>query len=217
MVLPDVRPCRQPPELREIALVPISRDMNRRALAGIALGVAIVTAGACASSGVRAASRSPRRPTAPEPAPEPTPPCDAARRRHRRLHDCRPRRCSCRASPIGNGGTRPVPASIAAGFMQYVFAQYGVALPRDVRDQYRVGRSDRRSTTRARRPASSSRRTAPGASHVGIAIGGDQFVHAPSSTRRRPRGELRLRVLGEHIAGAPANQRRLAARHARQA
>ena len=62
-----------------------------------------------------------------------------------------------------------------------MFARYGLALPRATRDQFKLGKavdSDELEpgdllffTT-----------TAPGASHVGIAVGTDQFVHAPSST-----------------------------------
>jgi cell wall-associated NlpC family hydrolase len=61
-----------------------------------------------------------------------------------------------------------------------VFGQHGVALPRSTSDQFRLGR--------AVMPAELAAgdllfftTTSPGASHVGIAVGRDQFVHAPSS------------------------------------
>ncbi len=86
---------------------------------------------------------------------------------------------SLRGAPYRNGGIDPAGFD-CSGFTQYVFAQYGVSLPREVHDQYQIGKSVRVDdlgpgdllffTT-----------TAPGASHVGIAIGGDEFVHAPSS------------------------------------
>lgn len=68
-----------------------------------------------------------------------------------------------------------------SGFTQYVFARHGVALPREVGDQYRLGRPIR---ARDVQPGDLIffTTTARGASHVAIALGGDEFVHAPSST-----------------------------------
>jgi len=68
-----------------------------------------------------------------------------------------------------------------SGFTQYVFAQYGVALPRGVRDQFNTGKTVDR---KAFEPGDLIffTTTEPGASHVGIAVGSDEFVHAPSTT-----------------------------------
>jgi hypothetical protein len=76
-----------------------------------------------------------------------------------------------------------------SGFTQYVYGQYGVALPREVRDQFGIGAPV---TSAALKPGDLLFFTtiAPGASHVAIAIGGDQFVHAPSS-----RGVVRVERL----------------------
>lgn len=78
------------------------------------------------------------------------------------------------------GGTGPDVGFDCSGLVQYVYAQYGVSLPRLARDQFGAGE-----------PVPSDR-IAPGdlvffetegdtVSHVGIAVGGDQFVHAPNS------------------------------------
>jgi cell wall-associated NlpC family hydrolase len=73
--------------------------------------------------------------------------------------------------------------------VQYVFAQHGVIVPRKVTEQFRAGHD-------VDRPALEPgdlvffTTVAPGASHVGIALGGDAFVHAPSTT-----GEVRVERL----------------------
>jgi cell wall-associated NlpC family hydrolase len=68
-----------------------------------------------------------------------------------------------------------------SGFTQYVFAQHAVPLPREVRDQFRVGRPVHRDELRPGDLLFFSTTTS-GASHVAIALGGNEFVHAPSST-----------------------------------
>jgi cell wall-associated NlpC family hydrolase len=85
-----------------------------------------------------------------------------------------------RGVPYRNGGSDPGGFD-CSGFTQYVFAQYGVALPREVREQFEEGRSVKASDILAGDLLFFST-VAPGPSHVAIAIGGDQFVHAPSST-----------------------------------
>ena len=81
--------------------------------------------------------------------------------------------------PHRNGGTDPQGFD-CSGFTQYVFAKFGITLPRDVRSQYRIGKSIEPEEILARRPRLLAT-TDPGASHVAIAIGGDGFVHAPST------------------------------------
>jgi cell wall-associated NlpC family hydrolase len=75
--------------------------------------------------------------------------------------------------------------------VQWVFAQNGVHLPREVREQYDEGsKVDRRDV----KPGDLVffETVSCGASHVGVAIGGDQFVHAPSE-----RGVVRVESLGQ--------------------
>lgn len=87
---------------------------------------------------------------------------------------------SLRGTAYRNGGVDPNGFD-CSGFTQYVFAQYGVALPREVRDQFQYGKPVPASDV-APGDLLFFTTTAPGPTHVGIAVGSDQFVHAPSST-----------------------------------
>jgi cell wall-associated NlpC family hydrolase len=84
-----------------------------------------------------------------------------------------------RGTPYRNGGSDPSGFD-CSGFVQWVFARHGMALPREVRDQYRVGRDIDRDDVR---PGDLVffETVSRGASHVGIALGAGEFVHAPSS------------------------------------
>jgi cell wall-associated NlpC family hydrolase len=85
-----------------------------------------------------------------------------------------------RGTPYLDGGASPRGFD-CSGFTQYVFAQYGVGLPRSVEDQYRRGsRIDSKDLSDGDLLFFAT--TSRGPSHVGIVIGSDQFVHAPSST-----------------------------------
>jgi cell wall-associated NlpC family hydrolase len=90
-----------------------------------------------------------------------------------------------RGRPYRLGGETP-DGFDCSGLVQYVFAQYGLVLPREVREQFQVGERVKRA---AIRPgdlvffATEGR----GASHVGIALGGGEFVHAPNA-----RGTVRI-------------------------
>ena len=85
-----------------------------------------------------------------------------------------------RGAPYRNGGSDPNGFD-CSGFTQYVFAQYGVSLPRDVRAQFHTGKSVKPEELAAGDIVFFTT-TEPGPSHVAIAIGGDEFVHAPSSS-----------------------------------
>src|SRR5690606_33515964 len=89
-----------------------------------------------------------------------------------------------------------------SGFVQWVFARHGTALPREVRDQYRVGRGIGRDQVE---PGDLVffETVSRGASHVGIALGNGEFVHAPSS-----RGVVRV----ERYDGSYWSQRWVGAR-----
>jgi cell wall-associated NlpC family hydrolase len=85
-----------------------------------------------------------------------------------------------RGVPYRNGGA-DVSGFDCSGFTQFVFAQHGLLLPREVRDQFGVGLAVDPGQLEPGDLVFFTT-TAPGASHVAIAIGGDEFVHAPSSS-----------------------------------
>jgi cell wall-associated NlpC family hydrolase len=84
-----------------------------------------------------------------------------------------------RGTPYRNGGSDPSGFD-CSGFTQYVFARYGVSLPREVREQFNVGSTVKPEDVEPGDLVFFST-TSPGASHVAIAVGGLEFVHAPSS------------------------------------
>ncbi len=81
--------------------------------------------------------------------------------------------------PYRNGGSDPSGFD-CSGFVQYVFARHGTALPREVREQFHVGREIELKDVQPGDLLFLETVTR-GASHVGMVVGGDQFVHAPSS------------------------------------
>ncbi len=93
-----------------------------------------------------------------------------------------------RGVPYRNGGSDPGGFD-CSGFTQYVFARNGIALPRSVEEQFDEGKK-----VKSRDLTSGDlvffKTTSRGPSHVGIVIGEDQFIHAPSS-----RGVVRVERL----------------------
>ena len=86
---------------------------------------------------------------------------------------------SLRGIPYRNGGSDPSGFD-CSGFVQWVFGQQGMALPREVRQQYQVGEDIESIEVRAG-DLVFFETVSKGASHVGIALGDGTFVHAPSS------------------------------------
>jgi cell wall-associated NlpC family hydrolase len=87
---------------------------------------------------------------------------------------------SLRGTPYRNGGADPNGFD-CSGFTQYVFGQHGRPLPREVKEQFGAGKAVKTDEI-ASGDLMFFSTVAPGASHVGISLGGDAFVHAPSST-----------------------------------
>jgi cell wall-associated NlpC family hydrolase len=106
-----------------------------------------------------------------------------------------------RGVPYRNGGTDPNGFD-CSGFTQFVFAQHGITLPRDVHDQFEVGTKIKPDDVKAG-DLVFFHTVARGASHVGIVVADDQFVHAPSST-----GVVRV----EHLSSTYWSRRFIAAR-----
>jgi cell wall-associated NlpC family hydrolase len=102
-----------------------------------------------------------------------------------------------RGVPYRLGGADPTGFD-CSGLVQYVFAQYGIAVPRIVEEQYEIGDEVDSSDIK---PGDliffNTKRWGDGASHVAISIGGDNFVHAPNST-----GAVRVETLGSNYWGS---------------
>jgi cell wall-associated NlpC family hydrolase len=82
--------------------------------------------------------------------------------------------------PYRLGGADPAGFD-CSGLVQYVFAQYGVVVPRVVEQQYEIGDKVKDKDIKPGDLLFFSTK-GPGATHVAIAIGEDRFVHAPNST-----------------------------------
>jgi cell wall-associated NlpC family hydrolase len=95
---------------------------------------------------------------------------------------------SLRGTAYRNGGADPSGFD-CSGFVYYVFAQHGLAVPRSVLQQSRAGRPVTQDQLEPGDLLFFSTVSA-GPSHVAIAIGGDEFVHAPSSV-----GQVRVERL----------------------
>ena len=107
---------------------------------------------------------------------------------------------SLKGTPYRNGGSTPSGFD-CSGFVWYVFGVHGIAVPRTVADQFRAGRGVRPDELRAGDlvffdTAGSS------ASHVGVVVGPDAFVHAPSSRGQVRVEQLSARYWSSRYAGA---------------
>jgi cell wall-associated NlpC family hydrolase len=146
--------------------------MVPRVLAACSTVVTVVALGACARS---PSARPPvTHPDAPVVATSPAPASDGERLAEAAL--------AWVGVPYRNGGGDPSGFD-CSGLVQYVFAERGIRLPRGVDEQSRVGRPVGAGQISAGDLVFFTT-TGPGASHVGIALGPDAFVHAPSSSGR---------------------------------
>ncbi len=93
-----------------------------------------------------------------------------------------------RGVPYRFGGADPAGFD-CSGIVRSVFARYGVDVPRVVEDQWEVGDKVKRGAIKPGDLLFFSTKS-PGASHVGIALDDQRFVHAPNST-----GVVRIEAL----------------------
>ena len=137
-------------------------------------------AGGCASSGAVPAPFPTPTPSASAPIPEPVPPPDERAPVVLPLPPVVGTALSLQGAPYRNGGSDPSGFD-CSGFVAYVFAQQGLALPRTVSEQYDAGREI---SPEALVPGDLVffSTVSRGPSHVGIAVSASEFVHAPSSS-----------------------------------
>src|SRR5262245_5532218 len=162
--------------------------MSRHGSYAFVIALAMLS-GACASTGATPrpfptpnpapAAPAPSTPSAPSPA-SPARPAAVPATVSAIAYSITGTALDLRGPPYREGGADPKGFD-CSGFVQYVFAQHGVIVPRNVAEQYRAGRSVTASQVGVGDLVFFTT-VAPGASHVGIALGGDTFVHAPSST-----------------------------------
>ena len=160
---------------------------------------AAALASACASSGASRPRPFPTPAGSSTPAPVPVEPAPAApvptpRGTLRSDQALISTALSLRGTPYRNGGSDPAGFD-CSGFTQWVFARSGIALPREVEQQFKVGEKIRQDDLKPGDLVffhTESR----GASHVGIFVADDQFVHAPSS-----RGVVRVEYINSTYWG----------------
>jgi len=188
---------------------------NARLLVLTSLFALAAMTSACASSGVAATPRpfptpagstavaSPSTPSTSEPSP--TAPVTPPRPTRPPEEALIATALGFRGTPYRNGGSDPAGFD-CSGFTQWVFAQYGVALPRQVEEQFKIGQNVAIDDLQ---PGDLGffHTESRGASHVGIFVADEQFIHAPSS-----KGVVRVEYIstnywGRRFVGARRVQR----------
>jgi len=82
--------------------------------------------------------------------------------------------------PYAFGGTTPK-AFDCSGYLQYVFAKNGINIPRTADEQYKLGLRTKSSKQLVPGDLVFFTTYEPGASHCGIYLGNNEFIHASSS------------------------------------
>jgi cell wall-associated NlpC family hydrolase len=98
------------------------------------------------------------------------------------------------------GGTSPQGFD-CSGFIQYVFVKNGVSLPRVASDQYKAGTGVSKSNLKPGDLVFFETYKS-GASHVGIYLGANQFIHASSGAGKVTISDLTSSYYTSHYYGA---------------
>ena len=148
-----------------------------RRLAALAAVIMALAGGACASRG---GVPRPFPGAATPPATRSTPDTDVRPEPSAIASEVIATALALRGTQYRNGGSEPSRGFDCSGLVQWVFAQHGTSLPRETREQYVVGK---KIDVDEVRPGDLVffETVSKGPSHVGIALGGGEFVHAPSS------------------------------------
>lgn len=147
-------------------------------------GLYPVVAAALLATGCATANGRPRVTTAPDGAGAAPPRAESSALGHRLVAEA----LDLRGVPYRNGGIDPRGFD-CSGFVAYVFARHGLVVPRQTSAQFTAGKAVSRDHLQPGDLVFFAT-VGPGASHVGIAIDEDEFVHAPSS-----RGVVRVERL----------------------
>jgi len=105
-----------------------------------------------------------------------------------------------RGVPYRTGGTDPGEGFDCSGLVWYVFAQNGRPVPRTVAELFRTGTAVDGDELRAGDLVFFNT-TGQSPSHVGIALGGEGFVHAPSASGEVRVERLDARYWSERLVG----------------
>ncbi|BBB89599.1 MAG TPA: C40 family peptidase [Methylomusa anaerophila] len=103
--------------------------------------------------------------------------------------------------PVVWGGASPIQGFDCSGLVQYVFRQAGITMPRTADLQFLVGKTVAIS---ALQPGDLVYFTTyePGASHVGIYMGNDKFIHTSFSKGVVAIGDMNDNYFGQRYYGA---------------
>jgi len=86
-----------------------------------------------------------------------------------------------RGVPYRFGGDDPASGFDCSGFIRFVLATHAVTVPRTTTEQFQIGRQVGARDVKAGDLVFFST-VAPGASHVGLALSANEFVHAPAAS-----------------------------------
>ncbi|MDR2340576.1 MAG: C40 family peptidase [Deltaproteobacteria bacterium] len=101
-------------------------------------------------------------------------------------------------NPYRYGGNSPETGFDCSGFVSWVYAQYGIDLPRSSRDMLSVGTPISKAELRPGDLVFFNY----GYSHVGIYTGNDKYIHSPRTGKRIEESDLNGNGRREHYIGA---------------